>query len=60
MNRTLLLSLQILVALVILVLWHLATNTGLFGNPKTISFFFADPLKVAHPDARAKPATLWR
>ena len=47
MNRTLLLSLQILVALVILVLWHLATNTGLFGNPKTISFFFADPLKVA-------------
>lgn len=47
MNRSLLLLLQILVALVILVLWHIATNTSLFGNPKTISFFFADPLKVA-------------
>jgi len=47
MNRALLLSLQILVAVVILLIWHLATTTTLFGNPKTISFFFADPLKVA-------------
>lgn len=47
MNRSLLLLLQILVAVVLLTIWHLATNTGLFGNPKTISFFFADPLKVA-------------
>lgn len=47
MNRALLLLLQILVAVVILLVWHLATTTTLFGNPKTISFFFADPLKVA-------------
>lgn len=47
MNRAILLSLQILVAVVILLVWHLATTTTLFGNPKTISFFFADPLKVA-------------
>lgn len=47
MNRALLLLLQILVAVVILLIWHLATTTTLFGNPKTISFFFADPLKVA-------------
>lgn len=46
MKRSFLLLLQILVAVVILLIWHLATNTTLFGNPKTISFFFADPLKV--------------
>jgi NitT/TauT family transport system permease protein len=47
MNRALLLFLQVLVAVVILAIWHLVTATSLFGNPKTMAFFFADPLKVA-------------
>jgi NitT/TauT family transport system permease protein len=47
MNRGLLISLQILVAVVVVVLWHLASTTTLFGNPKTIAFFFANPLGVA-------------
>ncbi|MDE1995330.1 MAG: ABC transporter permease [Rhizobiaceae bacterium] len=46
MKRMRLLSLQVLVAVVILVLWHLAATTSLFGNPKIMAFFFADPLKV--------------
>lgn len=46
MNRIVLLALQILVAVLILLLWHLLTATSLFGNPKTLSFFFADPWKV--------------
>jgi NitT/TauT family transport system permease protein len=47
MNRAFLLLLQVLVAVVILTVWHLVTATSLFGNPKTMAFFFADPLKVA-------------
>jgi NitT/TauT family transport system permease protein len=47
MNRAFLLFLQVLVAVVILGVWHLVTATSLFGNPKTMAFFFADPLKVA-------------
>lgn len=46
MNRGLLIALQILVAVVTLVVWHLASTTNLFGNPQTISFFFADPVSV--------------
>jgi NitT/TauT family transport system permease protein len=46
MKRSYLLVLQILVAVVVLVIWQLATTTSLFGNPKTISFFFANPWKV--------------
>ncbi|WFR98869.1 ABC transporter permease [Rhizobium tumorigenes] len=46
MNRMLLFSLQVLVAAVILAIWHVATTTTLFGNPKTMAFFFADPWKV--------------
>lgn len=46
MNRGLLLALQVLVAVVILILWHLATATELFGNPRTASFFFGQPLQV--------------
>lgn len=48
MNRGLLLALQVLVAVVILILWHLATATELFGNPRTASFFFGQPLQVMH------------
>lgn len=47
MNRGLLILLQVLVAVVLLVLWHLATATSLFGNPKTAAFFFGQPLQVA-------------
>jgi len=46
MRRSYLLSLQVLVAVVVLVLWHLASSTHVFGNPKTISFFFANPIGV--------------
>src|SRR5690606_4569457 len=46
MNRTVLISLQTLVAVVIVVLWHLASTTTLFGNPKTVAFFFGDPVSV--------------
>ncbi|SDO70741.1 ABC transporter permease [Phyllobacterium sp. OV277] len=46
MNRLTLISLQVLVAVVVLVFWHIASTTTLIGNPKTISFFFAEPLAV--------------
>ncbi|THF55840.1 ABC transporter permease [Ollibium composti] len=46
MNRAALISLQILVAVAIVVLWHLASTTTLFGNPKTVAFFFGDPVSV--------------
>ena len=46
MNRMLLVCLQLLVAAVVLTIWHVATATALFGNPKTMAFFFADPWKV--------------
>ena len=47
MNRAVLLTLQILVAVVTIALWHVATTTTLLGNPKTISFFFGEPILVA-------------
>lgn len=47
MNRGVLISLQVLVAVVTLVVWQLASTTTIFGDPKTISFFFADPVSVA-------------
>ncbi|MGN6306252.1 MAG: ABC transporter permease [Mesorhizobium sp.] len=46
MNRGSLLVLQVLVAVVIVALWHLASTTTLFGNPKTVAFFFGDPVSV--------------
>lgn len=45
MNRGLLFF-QVLVAATALILWHLASTTNLFGDPKTIAFFFAQPLSV--------------
>lgn len=45
-NRLVLLACQILVAVAALLLWHLASTTTLFGNPKTVAFFFADPVGV--------------
>lgn len=47
MNRHLLLSLQIGVAVVLILAWHLVTTTHLLGNPKDLSFFFSTPLAVA-------------
>ncbi|MCV0397810.1 MAG: ABC transporter permease [Rhizobiaceae bacterium] len=46
MNRGILLSLQILVAAATLVVWYLASATTIFGDPKTIAFFFGDPVSV--------------
>ncbi|WP_207482911.1 ABC transporter permease [Arenibaculum pallidiluteum] len=46
MSRTFLLLLQVLVAVVIVLLWHVASSTGLFGDPKTIRFFFSTPVDV--------------
>jgi NitT/TauT family transport system permease protein len=47
MNRASLLSLQILVAVVIVAFWQVASTTHLFGNPDNISFFFSTPAAVA-------------
>jgi NitT/TauT family transport system permease protein len=47
MKRLYLLTLQTMVAVVILVLWYLASSTTIFGNPKTIAFFFGNPINVA-------------
>ncbi len=45
-NRFQLAVLQLMVALVVVVLWHLASATHIFGNPKTVAFFFANPVAV--------------
>ena len=47
MPRLLLLTLQALVAVVFLGVWHIAATTTLFGDPKTVQFFFSTPLAVA-------------
>ena len=47
MKRSTLLLLQVSVAVVVLVFWHLATATSLFGDPKNAQFFFAQPIAVA-------------
>ncbi|MDT7951592.1 MAG: ABC transporter permease [Acetobacteraceae bacterium] len=43
MNRLVLTALQLAVALVIIVAWHVAATTTLVGDPKTVSFFFSTP-----------------
>ncbi|MGX1785535.1 ABC transporter permease [Bosea sp. NPDC055332] len=43
MNRIKLLSLQILVMVVFLGIWHVVTTTSLFGDIKTTQFFFSTP-----------------
>lgn len=47
MTRHRLLLLQILVGVGMLLIWHIAAETGLFGDVKTIRFFFSTPLAVA-------------
>ncbi|PRD40926.1 ABC transporter permease [Phyllobacterium phragmitis] len=46
MDKRILLLLQLSVALIVLVIWHIASTTTLFGDPRTISFFFAEPIAV--------------
>ncbi len=46
MKRIKLLSLQILVMLVFLAIWHVVTTTSLFGEVKTMQFFFSTPAAV--------------
>jgi NitT/TauT family transport system permease protein len=41
-----LLALQLLVAFGLLLLWHIASNTALFGDVKTVRFFFSAPVDV--------------
>ncbi|MBP0583221.1 ABC transporter permease [Labrys sp. LIt4] len=45
-NKIVLLILQVLVAIIGIALWHLASTTTLFGSPKTVAFFFGEPLSV--------------
>ncbi|WP_427023117.1 ABC transporter permease [Aureimonas ureilytica] len=46
MTRPVLILLQVSVAVVGLVIWHLFTATHLFGNPANAKFFFATPIDV--------------
>ncbi len=46
MTRPVLILLQVSVAVVALVIWHLFTATNLFGNPANAKFFFATPIDV--------------
>jgi NitT/TauT family transport system permease protein len=46
MKRTKLLALQVLVAVVAVLIWHLISATTLFGDPKTMRFFFSTPAEV--------------
>lgn len=47
MNRGLLLLLQVGVAVVAILLWHLFTTTSLVGDPSRMQFFFSTPGAVA-------------
>jgi NitT/TauT family transport system permease protein len=38
---------QIGIAVALIALWHTAANTTLFGDPKTVRFFFSTPADVA-------------
>lgn len=43
MNRLFILFLQIMIAVVGLTIWHVMSTTHLFGDPKTLAFFFSTP-----------------
>ncbi len=47
MNRSLLLTLQIGVAVAIIAIWHVLTTTTLIGDPDKLQFFFSTPVDVA-------------
>ncbi len=45
-RKLLVLALQILIALLTVVVWHVVSTTSLLGDPKTIAFFFSTPMGV--------------
>ena len=45
-DKRILFLLQLSVAAIVLIVWHIASTTTLFGNPKNISFFFGEPIAV--------------
>ena len=47
MNRALLISLQIGVAVAMIAIWHILTTTTLIGDPDKLQFFFSTPADVA-------------
>jgi NitT/TauT family transport system permease protein len=47
MSKPKLSALQCAVAVLVIALWQVASTTTLFGDPKTISFFFSTPAAVA-------------
>jgi NitT/TauT family transport system permease protein len=47
MSKPKLFALQCAVAVFVIALWQVASTTTLFGDPKTISFFFSTPVAVA-------------
>jgi NitT/TauT family transport system permease protein len=47
MKRASLLAMQVAVAVVVVVFWHVAATTHLVGDPSSIAFFFSRPLDVA-------------
>ncbi|WP_127902548.1 ABC transporter permease [Solirhodobacter olei] len=47
MKSWLLLALQVGVAVVLILAWHVVSTTNLFGDPKTMAFFFSTPSDVA-------------
>jgi NitT/TauT family transport system permease protein len=46
MNRSKLLVLQVLVAVVLLAIWHVITVYPIVGQPKNLQFFFSTPVDV--------------
>ena len=61
MSRIKLLFLQLVVAVVVVALWHLLTAVPVFGKPILPSFFFATPENVARRIVRwFSEGTIWR
>ncbi|KXF75550.1 ABC transporter permease [Paramesorhizobium deserti] len=46
MDKRILFLLQLSVAVIVLIVWHVASTTTLFGDPKNIRFFFGEPIAV--------------
>ncbi|WP_102223485.1 ABC transporter permease [Acidimangrovimonas sediminis] len=47
MSRVTLTTLQVLVAVVLILCWQLASTTHIIGDPQNIAFFFSTPVDVA-------------
>ncbi|MBO0765142.1 MAG: ABC transporter permease [Hyphomicrobiaceae bacterium] len=61
MNRARLLSLQVLVAVLGLAVWHVLTTTPLLGDPRKMQFFFSTPFDVLARCARdLEGSEIWR